>query len=62
MQGFLLIGSRKRLSLLAVVRSNRPAASLERSREALALYVQGEIASDGDSMDLEKAESHFAQP
>jgi tetratricopeptide (TPR) repeat protein len=58
-QGLLFIGKRQEAALLAsrILESSRRHS--QRSREALALYVQGEIALAANPVDFENAEGSF---
>jgi class 3 adenylate cyclase len=58
-QGFLLIGKRQEAALLASRALESSRRHSQRSREALALYVQGEIASAANPVDFENAEGSF---
>ena len=58
-QGFLLIGNRQEAALLASRALESSRRHSQRSREALALYVQGEIASAANPVAFENAEGSF---
>jgi len=58
-QGFLLIGNRQEAALLASRALESSRRHSQRSREALALYVQGEIASAANPVAFEDAEGSF---
>ena len=58
-QGFLLIGKRQEAAWLASRALESSRRHSQRNREALALYVQGEIASAANPVDFENAEASF---
>jgi tetratricopeptide (TPR) repeat protein len=58
-QGFLLIGNRQEAAFLASRALESSRRHSQRSREALALYVQGEIALAENPVEFENAESSF---
>ena len=58
-QGFLLVGNPQEAALLASRALEASRRHSQRSREALALYVQGEIASATNQLRLDDAESSF---
>ncbi|HEX5023177.1 MAG TPA: hypothetical protein VFX54_21085, partial [Candidatus Binatia bacterium] len=58
-QGFLLIGKRQEAAWLTSRALESSRRHSQRSREALALYVQGEIASAANPVDFENAEGSF---
>jgi tetratricopeptide (TPR) repeat protein len=59
MQGFLLVGRPQDAASLASLALESSRRHSERIREALALYVQGEIASVANPVVFENAESSF---
>ena len=58
-QGFLLIGKRQEAAWLASRALESSRRHSQRNREALALFVQGEIASAANPVDFENAEASF---
>jgi tetratricopeptide (TPR) repeat protein len=58
-QGFLLIGKRQEAAWLASRALESSRRHSQRSREALALYVQGEIASAANPIKFEDAEALY---